>query len=65
MQDQTKKAITPPDITPHVGGRCGDCHHRWIVAYLPMPIHKFAALASAARCPKCGSGRVFVATDPE
>lgn len=49
----------------HVGGRCGDCHHRWIVAHLPMALDKFAALARAARCPKCASAKIFVATEAD
>lgn len=59
----TAAAVPSYNGDKHVCGRCGDCHHRWIVAYLPMPLREFAALARAARCPKCASAKVFVATD--
>ena len=53
--------MTEAQDTNHIGGRCGDCHFRWIVAYLPMPVDKFVTIARAARCPKCASAKVFVA----
>ena len=34
---------------------CFDCGHRWIIAYLPMELGKFAQLCEGAACPKCGA----------
>ena len=57
--------MTEAKDTNHMGGRCGDCHFRWVVAYLPMPVDKFVTIARAARCPKCASAKVFVALSSE
>lgn len=46
-------------------GKCRDCGHVFIVAHLPMELEKVAKLAKAALCPKCGGGRVGVATSTE
>lgn len=42
-----------------MSGRCSVCDHVWIVAYLPMPIKRCAALAEAAQCPRGCEGKVF------
>lgn len=43
-------------------GRCGDCGHIWVIAYLPMPIAKVARLGQRAACPMCACSKVFIAT---
>jgi len=42
-------------------GRCGDCDHVWVVAYLPMAVSRAAELARLARCPRGCEGKVFCA----
>lgn len=43
-------------------GRCNDCGHVWVVAYLPMPLTNAARLMQRAACPMCAGTKVFVAT---
>ncbi|NGO50461.1 hypothetical protein [Allomesorhizobium camelthorni] len=42
--------------------KCKECSHVWAVAYLPMELEKVAKLALAARCPKCASASIAVAS---
>lgn len=44
-----------------LNGKCGECGHVWVVAYLPMSITKVSYVAKRAACPRCGCGKVFVA----
>lgn len=48
-----------------VMAQCSDeaCQHRWIVAYLPMPLEKAARLMKNAACPKCADERPVLAHD--
>lgn len=34
---------------------CKSCEHRWIFAWLPMPLMTAAKLMKGLRCPYCGS----------
>ena len=43
---------------------CGECSHEWAIAFLPMPVDTFAKLAKA-RCPMCGSKKVFIGAVPK
>lgn len=43
-----------------LAGQCGECGHVFVVAHLPMPLEKAAALMKRAACPKCGeTERIF------
>ena len=42
-------------------GRCGDCGHIWVIAYLPMTVEKVACLGRRAACPMCAGTGVFIA----
>lgn len=35
--------------------RCNKCGCRWVVAYVPMLLWKFAQVLMGAHCPQCGS----------
>lgn len=37
-------------------GKCRGCGHQFVLAYLPMPVAKVAAIVKAAHCPMCGAG---------
>ena len=34
--------------------KCKSCDHRWIFAWLPMPLQTAAKLMKGLRCPYCG-----------
>lgn len=42
--------------------KCAECSHIWIGFYLPMPVSKFAAIATSLRCPMCASNKVMLST---
>lgn len=45
-------------------GRCKDCGHVWVIAYLPMDVTKVAVLGQRAACAKCACTKVFLAGEP-
>jgi hypothetical protein len=47
-----------------VYGACGRCRHSWIVAYLPMPLDRFAQVLRRATCPACGESRRLAVNEP-
>ena len=47
--------------------QCGECAHRWVAAWLPMPIEKVAAICKGLRCPSCSAPatKVYMAAEPK
>lgn len=45
-------------------GKCKDCGHVWVIAYLPMEVTKVATLGKRAACAKCACTKVYVADEP-
>lgn len=59
----TAAVTTPRKVTGELRARCSvlTCQHKWVVAYLPMPLNTVAALAKRAACPMCGNTNPKVA----
>ena len=61
MVVEEDRAVAAKAVTPQAA-HCSACGHSWIVAYLPMPLERFAALGKAARCPKGCRSPVMLGT---
>ena len=52
----TAAARTPVDPTrTPLQVRCDICQHRWVAAYMPLPLVDCAALLQSLRCPMCAA----------
>ena len=54
--------MTQPTPIQAMTVSCEPCGHRWVAAYLPMPVDTWVKILRAARCPMCGNGpeKIFV-----
>lgn len=53
----------PDETTNKLRGRCGECSHVWVLAYLPMSLEKVAKIGKRSICPKCAGTDIFMPTD--
>lgn len=56
----------PAAATGAVWGKCGaeTCAYVWPVAFLPANVDVVGECGKHARCPACGSSKVFVGGEP-
>jgi rubredoxin len=45
-----------------IWAKCAPCDYAWRIAFLPMEVFALAEVMKGARCPKCGAGKLVVAT---
>jgi hypothetical protein len=62
-----KSDVAGKDVEPEhqavLRGRCDECSHVWVLAYLPMTVEKVAKIGKRSICPKCACTDIFIASD--
>ena len=54
--------MSGPEVRTPFHGECADCEHVWVLVWLPLEARKASEIMMGARCPKCGSPRVYAAS---
>lgn len=68
IAERTEQRIPDPEeerSNNAVWVHCAECHHPWVVAYLPMPAMQFANLGKRALCPKGCGGQILIGRGPQ